>query len=49
MTDGVLTLLVLGIAAEAFLLVAWAVERLTKRLRDEPRGYHDTSRGTRRG
>ena len=41
--------IVLGVAAEVVVLITWAVERLTKRLRDEPPGYSDTSRGTRRG
>lgn len=30
MTEGVLTLVVLGVCAELFLLVAWAVERLAE-------------------
>ena len=47
--DSLALWIVLGVAAEVVLLITWAVERLTKRLREGPRGYRDTSRGTRRG
>lgn len=43
----VLTLLVLGFAAWAFLLLAFGIESITRRLREDPPGYVDTSRGSR--
>jgi len=42
----VIALLLLGTAAWLFLLGAFAAERLTARLRQDPPGYVDTSRGT---
>jgi len=47
--DSAALLIVLGAVTEVFLVITWAVERLTKRLREGPRGYEDSSRGTRRG
>ncbi len=42
MTDGVMTLLVLGVCAEVFLVLAWVIERLT---RMRPVEGPDRSRG----
>ena len=41
------TLIVLGALAWSFLLVAFVVEAIARRLREDPPGYVDGSRGLR--
>lgn len=41
------TLIVLGAVAWAFLLLAFVIEAITRRLREDPPGYVDGSRGSR--
>jgi hypothetical protein len=45
--DSLALWIVLGALATAFLLVTAVVEWAERRLREGPRGYVDTSRGTR--